>query len=262
MLVTNSLRQATSHGSISLDVIANIPGGSLRSRHAASKTAPGAAGDTQPSSRTADREIAKFLSWRVLTARTEITTSLTPVTYGCQRSNFRLGHHPPRTTPLGPRARRSSAFSGQVRGRFTDGRLFGIRLRPVGVTRDGSLSMRSSSALPDAASVSIVELMDKPFPIDSRHATIRWIMLLVMPCASRRLRRCSTTSNPDPCHEHERVAKSPAGGACTYAIRLWKRLTCFLEYPELEPSNNLAENSMRPVATGPKNWIHLGSQQA
>jgi transposase len=26
--------------------------------------------------------------------------------------------------------------------------------------------------------------------------------------------------------------------------------------------NNLAENSMRPVATGRKNWIHIGSPQA
>jgi hypothetical protein len=26
--------------------------------------------------------------------------------------------------------------------------------------------------------------------------------------------------------------------------------------------NNLAENSMRPVATGRRNWIHIGSPQA
>jgi hypothetical protein len=36
----------------------------------------------------------------------------------------------------------------------------------------------------------------------------------------------------------------------------------FLDYPELELSNNLAENSMRPVATGRRNWIHIGSEQA
>src|SRR6516225_8180647 len=40
------------------------------------------------------------------------------------------------------------------------------------------------------------------------------------------------------------------------------RSTRFLEYPELELSNNLAENSMRPVAIGRKNWIHVGSPQA
>jgi len=41
-----------------------------------------------------------------------------------------------------------------------------------------------------------------------------------------------------------------------------KKMTCFLEYPEMELSNNLAENSMRGVALGRKNWIHIGSQQA
>jgi transposase len=50
--------------------------------------------------------------------------------------------------------------------------------------------------------------------------------------------------------------------ACHYALTLWRKLTRFLEYPELELSNNLAENSMRPVALGRKNWIHIGSPQA
>jgi transposase len=35
-------------------------------------------------------------------------------------------------------------------------------------------------------------------------------------------------------------------------------LRCF-EYEEVELSNNLAENSMRPVALGRKNWLHVGS---
>jgi len=30
----------------------------------------------------------------------------------------------------------------------------------------------------------------------------------------------------------------------------------------VELSNNLAENSMRPVAVGRKNWLHVGSPQA
>ena len=50
--------------------------------------------------------------------------------------------------------------------------------------------------------------------------------------------------------------------ACQYVLTLWRKLTRFLEYPELELSNNLAENSMRPVALGRKNWIHIGSPQA
>jgi transposase len=55
---------------------------------------------------------------------------------------------------------------------------------------------------------------------------------------------------------------SALGKAAHYTLALWQRLTRFLDYPELELSNNLAENSMRPVAVGRKNWIHIGSQQA
>jgi transposase len=50
--------------------------------------------------------------------------------------------------------------------------------------------------------------------------------------------------------------------ACQYALRLWPRLKCFLQHPELELSNNLIENSMRPIALGRKNWIHIGSPDA
>lgn len=50
--------------------------------------------------------------------------------------------------------------------------------------------------------------------------------------------------------------------ACEYALGIWPRLSCFLEYPELELSNNLIENSMRPITLGRKNWIHIGSPEA
>jgi transposase len=55
---------------------------------------------------------------------------------------------------------------------------------------------------------------------------------------------------------------SALGKAASYTLSLWHKLTRFLEHPELELSNNLAENSMRGVALGRKNWIHVGSQQA
>ena len=55
---------------------------------------------------------------------------------------------------------------------------------------------------------------------------------------------------------------SKLGGAITYTLGLWERLKRFLDYPELELSTNLAENSMRGVALGRKNWIHIGSPQA
>jgi transposase len=43
---------------------------------------------------------------------------------------------------------------------------------------------------------------------------------------------------------------------------LWGRLTRFLDYAEVELSNNVAENSTRPVALGRRNWIHPGSKEA
>ena len=55
---------------------------------------------------------------------------------------------------------------------------------------------------------------------------------------------------------------SQLGKACKYTLSLWDKLTRFLQYPELELSNNLAENSMRPIAVGRRNWIHIGSLQA
>ena len=58
------------------------------------------------------------------------------------------------------------------------------------------------------------------------------------------------------------LPSSKLGNACAYALALWTKLTRFLDYPELELSNNLAENSMRPLALGRKNWIHIGSPQA
>jgi hypothetical protein len=55
---------------------------------------------------------------------------------------------------------------------------------------------------------------------------------------------------------------SALGRAVSYTLSLWEKLTWFLEHPELELSNNSAENSMRPVVLGRKNWIHVGSEQA
>jgi len=60
----------------------------------------------------------------------------------------------------------------------------------------------------------------------------------------------------------EALPASALGKAARYTLVLWPKLVRFLDYPELELSNNLAKNSMRPLVVGRKNWIHLGSQQA
>ena len=115
----------------------------------------------------------------------------------------------------------------------------------------------------DAASVSIVELMDKLFAIDARAREEK------MDHAARHaLRQQEAPPLLDKIHAQilalskNVLPKSAAGEACTYTVNLWKKLNRFLEYSELELSNNLAENSMRGVALGRKNWIHIGSQQA
>jgi transposase len=58
------------------------------------------------------------------------------------------------------------------------------------------------------------------------------------------------------------LPQSALAKACQYTLTLWPRLTRFLAYPEVELSTNLAENSMRPIALGRKNWLHLGSERA
>ena len=52
------------------------------------------------------------------------------------------------------------------------------------------------------------------------------------------------------------------GKATNYSLALRRKLICFVEYPEPELSNILAENSMRPIARSRKNWIHVGDAQA
>ena len=42
----------------------------------------------------------------------------------------------------------------------------------------------------------------------------------------------------------------------------WEKLTRFMQYPVIELSKNWAENSMRPIVIGRKNWLHIGSKEA
>jgi transposase len=58
------------------------------------------------------------------------------------------------------------------------------------------------------------------------------------------------------------LPSSALGKAVNYTLSLWQKLTRFLDHPEIELSSNVAENSMRPVVLGRKNWIHVGSEEA
>ena len=58
------------------------------------------------------------------------------------------------------------------------------------------------------------------------------------------------------------LPKSIAGKAISYTLNRWQKLTRFMEHPVIELSTNWAENSMRPIAIGRRNWLHLGSKEA
>jgi hypothetical protein len=115
----------------------------------------------------------------------------------------------------------------------------------------------------DVTATQIVALMDELFAIDARareehleHAARHVLRQQYVPHLLKKIRhdieQCQASTLP----------ASALGKACRYTLTLWRKLTRFLEYPELELSNNRAENSMRPIAIGRKNWIHVGSAQA
>jgi transposase len=115
----------------------------------------------------------------------------------------------------------------------------------------------------DAAAVAMVLRMDALFAIDAearkqglngeqrlalrREHAPSWITEIRGACLSM---------------SREVLPKSVAGQAAAYTLNMWAKLTRCLDYAEVELSNNLAENSMRPVALGRKNWLHVGSEQA
>ena len=53
--------------------------------------------------------------------------------------------------------------------------------------------------------------------------------------------------------------KSDLAGAIRYARSRWEALTCYCADGRLEISNNAAENAIRPVSLGRKNWLFAGS---
>jgi transposase len=115
----------------------------------------------------------------------------------------------------------------------------------------------------DVESARVVALMDELFAIDRQarekqmsHAERHALRLERAPEVLDKLRAQLLAI------QKTALPKSTAGQAANYTLSLWAKLTRFLKYPELELSTNLAENSMRPVAIGRRNWLHLGSKEA
>ncbi len=115
----------------------------------------------------------------------------------------------------------------------------------------------------DAAATDFVRRMDAVFAVDREAAEAKMTLL-----ERHALRR--EKSAPMSAGIHEKLLavkatvlpKSKLGKAVGYALGQWPRMIVFLDHAEIELSNNLAENSMRPIAVGRKNWVHIGSVDA
>lgn len=57
------------------------------------------------------------------------------------------------------------------------------------------------------------------------------------------------------------LPKSPIGAAVTYAINQWEALNRYLDDGDLAIDNNAAENALRGIAIGRKNFLFLGSDR-
>ena len=114
----------------------------------------------------------------------------------------------------------------------------------------------------DRVATPIVARMDELFAVDAeaRRKTLT--------TAARHIRRQETARpllddirNKIEAEQSFALPSSALSKACKYELTLWRKLTRFLEYPELELSNNLAENSMRPVVlvekTGCTSAVHM-----
>ncbi len=49
------------------------------------------------------------------------------------------------------------------------------------------------------------------------------------------------------------------GRAIAYTLDNWEQLITYVDHPDLTPSNNAAENAIRPFVIGRKNWLFAGS---
>ena len=58
------------------------------------------------------------------------------------------------------------------------------------------------------------------------------------------------------------LPKSPLGAAIGYALRNWVALTRYTEDGQLKIDNNGAEQALRPIVLGRKNWLFAGSEAA
>jgi transposase len=115
----------------------------------------------------------------------------------------------------------------------------------------------------DAAAIQMVIRMDALFLVD-RHARGKQMTMQERLAARREHAEVWAEEIRQECVKLSSTGlpKSALGKAAAYTLNMWPKLRRCFDYGEVELSNNLAENSMRPVALGRKNWLHVGSKNA
>jgi vacuolar-type H+-ATPase subunit H len=110
----------------------------------------------------------------------------------------------------------------------------------------------------DADAIKMVSRMDALFLVD-RHAREKQMTAQERMSARREHAEVWAEEIRQECTKLLPVAlpKSALGKAVTYTLNMWPKLRRCFDYGEVELSNNLAENSMRGIALGRKNWLHV-----
>jgi transposase len=115
----------------------------------------------------------------------------------------------------------------------------------------------------DGAAIAMVTRMDALFLVDRQ---ARQQQLNAEQRAA--LRREHAQSWVDEIHSEcgklraQLLPKSTLGEAANYTLNMWAKLRRCFDHADVELSNNIAENSMRPVTLGRKNWLHVGSTKS
>jgi len=115
----------------------------------------------------------------------------------------------------------------------------------------------------DGEAIALVTRMDALFLVD-RHAREQRLSMDQRLALRREHADSWAAEIHDKCVTLHKTTlpKSALGQAVTYTLNMWPKLRRCFDFAEVELSNNLAENSMRPVALGRKNWLHVGSAQS
>jgi transposase len=115
----------------------------------------------------------------------------------------------------------------------------------------------------DAAAINMVTRMDALFLVD-RHARQQHLSVEDRLALRHAHAESWAAEIHDECASLRATVlpKGALGQAVTYTLNMWPKLRRCFDYAEVELSNNLAENSMRPIALGRKNWLHVGSPQS